>query len=379
MAGPIRGSIEHYFLGTGLGTGSCQSFFVNVYNFFNNNSASLGIQRISYNTGSQATGMEKFRGMNYFDSPNPCGENSWAVFRFMSASIPFDVLIQHAAATACNSAPAIPCLMNATNTTYHFMASVAHSGSGDSTWNGTLKNDGNDVKGSPVWKNAANTFYTPRSNDSTRAGAQGTLKQNMMGMNVTTNGTYRQHIIADYDSFVILLDLAADNSYYAMGYNSYTPTTGLTATVPYFGFCTTALPIVEGTGFGSVDGTANTNGGCAHPSLGVSGSCSCGFDRIGTTFFKSANAQANKAWPIQHFDEFPLFVGIFETPHIGLCGQHSYFLREAYNIATHDTNADGSRAAFGSTTLADIKLTVPWHSGTVPGTGISRTGVQFGT
>lgn len=379
MAGTIRGSIEHYFVGTSMGTGSVQSFFVNCYNFFNDNTASLGLQRIAYNTGSQATGMAKFRGMNYFDQPNPCGNGSFAVFRFLSASIPFDLLIQYTGDVAINNAPGNPALADGANNTYYFCFSIAQNVSGTSVWNGTLLNDGNDKKGTPVWTDTNNTFYIPRSNDSIRTGATRTNKENLTGFSVAQNTTYRQHIIADYDSFVILYDTAADNSYTALGFSNYSPTTNLNSAVPYFGFCeNSSLPINAGGTYGTVAGSGR-NGGIAYPELWISGTCTLSFDRISTTFFQSVTSQPNKTWKVQRFDEFPMFIGCFESPNqLGLVGQHSSFFREAYNIATHDTNGDGTRAVFGTTTLAEVKLTVPWHSGTTPGTGITRSGVQFG-
>lgn len=375
MAGPIVGSIEHYH-GTGLTTGSVQSFFVNCYNFFNNNSASLGIQKIAYNTGSQGTGMEKFRGMNYYDQPLPCGDNAWAVFRFMSASIPFDVLIQYTSTTLCNSAPGNPCLYNGYNSTYCFLVATAHSSSGEQMWNGTTNNNGNDKKSTLVWKNTAGAFYVPRSNDSIRTGGTSTSKQNMFGVNIATNVAYRQHIVADYDSFVILFDSAADNSYELITYGKYTPLLNLTASIPYFGLAD-SIPLTEGAVYGVVAGGAK-QGGIAFPNVLVSGSCSMTIDNLGTYLFKSVDSQPSKIWGPAKYDEFPLFVGAYELPNqAGLCGQHFDLIRSVYNIATHDTNADGTRAVFGNTTLASTKITIPFHSGTTPGTGITKTGVQF--
>jgi hypothetical protein len=112
--------------------------------------------------------------------------------------------------------------------------------------------------------------------------------------------------------------------------------------------------------------------------VAISGTCTVGIDRYGTTFFQNTNAQPNRAFATPMFNEFPLLVGINESPNqIGAVGQTFDFYREAFNVATHDTNGGKTRAAFGTTTLAAIKLTIPWHSGTVPGSGITRTGIQF--
>jgi hypothetical protein len=102
-------------------------------------------------------------------------------------------------------------------------------------------------------------------------------------------------------------------------------------------------------------------------------------DRYGAAFFQNTNAQPNRAFAQNRFDEWPILVGIYESPNqMGAMGQIYDFAREIYNVASHDTNADGTRAAFGTTTVAAIKLTLPWHSGTVPGSGATVAGTQFG-
>lgn len=52
MAGPIVGQVDCY-IGSSFTTGSAQFMFVNCYRFLNDNTGTLGIQRIAYNTGSQ--------------------------------------------------------------------------------------------------------------------------------------------------------------------------------------------------------------------------------------------------------------------------------------------------------------------------------------
>lgn len=383
MAGPIRGSIEHFIDATALTTASVQGFFVNVYNFLNNNTGTLGIQRLAYNTGSQDTGMTTTRAMNYWDQPQPAGQNAFAAFRFLSASVPFDVMIQWAGAATFGAAPGAPGLVFAAATANSFGIAMAQRSDGVTAWNGSTNNNGSDVKGASVWTSSSLTAYYPRSNDPSRAGAHGSLKQNAGGFTALSSIQTRHHIIADYDNLVILYDVGAANQYVMIAFGAYTPMSGLNPTVPYFMVNRNAtLPYVASTQIGTPAGTTDA-GGVSHPSLALSGTCSFGADRLGGTsttfgFFQNTSAQPNKAFSTQRFDEFPLMIGIFESPLVGLVGQHFSFFRETFNIATHDTNSDLTRTCFGTNTVPTIKTTTPWHSGTTPGTGATRTGVQFG-
>jgi len=381
MAGPIAGSVEHYFNGTGLGTASVQVFFVNAYNFLNNNTGSLGIQRLAYHTGAKGTGMVNVRGMNYYDQPEPAGENAFAVFRFLSASIPFDVLIQWAGAGGTGTAPGNPGLVNNAATTNTFSVAFAQRLDMSTSWGGSTNNNGMDAKSTPVWTSSSvsSTYYHPRSNDAVRGGVHAASKQNMMGGNALATAILRHHFIADYDNFIILNDVNGTPSYELYCFCAYTPMSGLSVEAPYFSTFDSALPTAGTTMYGPPAGTT-PGGGIGYPGGGSSGSVAVGFDRIGTTFFQTTLGQPNFAFPTGHWDEMPLIIGLYETTPtniVGMCGQHFELLREVYNIATHDTNADGSRAVMGVATQAAVKLTIPFDTGTTPGSGITRTGVQF--
>lgn len=380
MSGPIRGSIEHYFAGSGQSTGSAQSVFISCFNFLNDNTGTLGIQRLAYNTGSQNTGMGQFRDMNYYDQTNPAGDNAFACFRFSSASNPYEILIQYTGnANSLGTAPGAPALLVGSAPTSVFAIAFGQC-LVSSSWNGTTLNNGNDRKGTPVWVSGSDVAYYPRSNDHRRTGGHAAQKQNMMGVNSFTNVDYRLHMVADYDNFVMLLDQSADTTYMMWAMLKYVPVVDLTASLPYCSFYTQTVPMAVTTVYGAVAGTSTDQGGISFPDLITSGTVSLGSDRIGTTFFQAAAAQPNRMFGTQRFDEYPLYLGGLESPNqVGLAGQHFDFVREVYNIATHDTNLSGTRAVFGgSLTLATTRYTIPWHSGTTPGTGVSRNGIQFG-
>lgn len=199
-----------------------------------------------------------------------------------------------------------------------------------------------------------------------------------MGFSGLTSLNYRMHLVADYDNIVIMIDVNADNSYGAIMFGQYVPLSGTNPQVPYVSIKDTSLPFTAGTQYGTPAGSAAQQGSIGYPDVSISGSCSSGNDRYGTALFQSNLAQPNRAYGTPLYNEFPLLVGLNEQNNqVGATGQMHSFFCEVYNVSTHDTNGAGTRAAFGNTTLATIKLTIPWSSGTVPGSGVTRAGVQF--
>lgn len=381
MSGPIRGSIEHLFMGVGQNSGSCQTFFVNVYNFLNSVTSTLGVQRVAYSTGSRSSGMTSAGGMNFYDQINPAGDNAWACFGFMSASIPWYMLIQWTGTgTSFGTLPGSPALFESSAvSTNAFGVAIAQRVDGGNPWNGSSGSNGNDTKGTPVWHPGTSSLVLhPRSNDAVRVGAHGTNRQNTMGFSINIGSDYRLQQVADYDNIALMFDSGNDNSYGGIIFAQYSALSGANPQVPYVSYKDTTFPLTPSTQYGPIAGNGGTHGGIGYPTVSVSGTCSSGLDRYGNVFFQNTLAQPNRAFAVPMFDEFPMLVGIAEQPNqVGACGQIYDFFREVYNVATHDTNNDGTRAAFGGTTVAAIKLTIPWYSGTVPGSGVSRAGIQF--
>lgn len=391
MAGPIVGSIEHLTSVNGT-TGSIQSQFVNVYRFLLNASSSLGVTRLAYNTGSSPTGLPANRvgAMNYHDEALPAGPNAWAVFRFNNATIPFDVLVQYTPnGTQVNANPASPGLLaGSTQGSIHVVLfAFAQRLDGATAWNGTTLNNGQDAKGSTVWTTGSNvpTFFAPRSNaPGLPQGAFFSARSNMLA--ATTDGgassvTARTSMVADYDNFTLVVDASNDTTYTILHFGKLIPISGSSVDIPYFCFSdrnAVAWPVVA-TAYGSLAGTTTTEGGIMFPVGSASGTLAAGFDRLGTTLFQNVSAQPNRAYSVPTFNEFPLNVGMNEdADHTGLIGQSDGFIRDTYNLQIHDTNAAGTRAVFGGVnTTANIKVSIPWHSGTAPGSGVARSGVQF--
>lgn len=395
MAGPIVGSIEHY-VGTGFVSGSIQSTFISLYRFLLHASASLGISRLAYNTGSSLTGAPLIRAMNYYDETLPAGGNAFAAFRFNNATLPFDMLIQLASSDAALGAgPGGPATgsglaQGSSQTQRAIFYSFCQRLDGVTGWNGTTLNDGNDRKGNPVWNTGSNvpTLLVPRSNSN---GLAVLNKANMLMVPFTNNAdqAMRFSAVADYDNFVSVVDSLNDGTYNITFFGQYTPISGTSPEIPYFGYADRAAAawpqaaVGHGNTAGDMtisygSGQAGVEGGIMFPQASVSGTVAVGFDRLGTVFFQNTNGQPNRSYTVPTFNEFPLNVGVYDNnDRVGLMGQCD-FIREIYNVQIHDTNADGTRAVFGgSTTTAAIKVSIPWHSGTTPGTGVSQKGVQF--
>lgn len=376
MAGPIAGLVE-CFLTTGFASGTTQSFFVSCFNFLYQSRDLLGLSLVAYHTGAKGTGMANARGMGYFDSADPCGTNAFACFRFNSASKPFDLLIQWTdAGTAFGTAPGSPALMNGGAGGNAFGWAVGQRLDGGPAWNGSSGSNGMDTKGTPVWHpGTSSAAYYPRSNDSIRAGTHGASKQNCLGVSVTSNNAYRAHFFADYDTFAYALDISADNSYTVQYITAYTPLSGVNPDLSYCSFGSTVAVTSPATVYGDVAGSLG--GGISYPNLALSGTCACTTDRY-TTIFPAVLTQPNRAYATPQWNEMPIAVAIYETPsQMGMVGQINSFIKEVFNIATHDTNATGTRCVFGDTTVATTKVTLPFHSGTTPGTGLTKGGVYF--
>jgi hypothetical protein len=190
----------------------------------------------------------------------------------------------------------------------------------------------------------------------------------------------RCHFLADDDSIMLLLDPGADGSYRGFYAGVWTPRTSLVTTHP-FAVLSGDLPVSEAWLGGDVNGDAatGTDVGMAVVNSDTGGRV-LGVCRYAEVWQRQPNTQYS---PVS-YNDFPVALAIGEyssvqsSSWVSFLGKFSTnMLREVYNIPTHDTNADLTRAIFGSATLADSQWCVPWDGVTVPGTGITRDGVTF--
>ena len=396
----IHGCIESR-ISSGMGVNAGNEAFVTVYNLFNNLS-SIGVTRIAYNKGNGGTGM------SYWDQGTPPGNDAWALFRFGNATIPFYVLIQGGnnttvtGATYSGYAGCTPCIASSSNSSialgqYGCVAiAVAMRLDGTSPWGGTTVNTGTDTKGSPVWTPGASTLAVfPRTN--ALYGNRATNRDActpviLSGLN---NSSYpdvtmgiRINVLVDENNILFACDSGCDGSYCMFYFGKYIPKTGITSQIPYVmlnNYFVTSAPFLNignnssyyygPTDYSSaVYGAGVGDGGIIHPIASV-GTKSVTVDWCGSLIASQFNP--SKASPfLGRWDLLPPHLVMYEAPYFGTLGTIGFF-KYVVNVETHMLTPDLRNVVLGTGVVNDIKMLVPWDGVTVPGTGISRSGVVF--
>jgi len=380
-----KGSIEHLFAVIPKISGTIQAMFKVTYDFLNSGS-DLGIQRLAYNTGTRPSDCGQ-TGTNFYDQNQPFGDNSWACFRFASASVPFDILIQYSGTgvtfgNTTNDHAKIGGSAAASQNNFGIAVATAFSGStAIDPWNGTTTLSGSDRKGTAVWTSGSATnrlSVFPRSN--AFGGSFVTTNDDMVAFvfQFSTSAPHRYQIVASKDSIYIARDQWDDSAYDKFFYaGSYNPISGSSPTVPFVVWSPLTTNETAGTQIPATTvGTSySTDGGIAHPLFVDTKFLS--IDRL--SYFNQTTAlQPNNSFSPTQYDEFPIYVGMNETTSsYGICGTLD-FVREIYKTNVHDINNVTQRAVLGSdSSVSSIKHSIPWVSGTTPGTGTTRAGVQF--
>lgn len=351
--------------------------------------AACGIQRIAYSTGSSAgNGAAVGNGEGYWNSGNRAGQNAFSVYRFMSASVPFNILIQYVdsgQSVTWGTLPGNPAVLGNGSTGLGFAA--AGKADGTNAWAGTTGSIGRDTKASVVWASGSSTLYVfGRGN--TGGGTYAANKQLTDQMVTIYNGSTftaqtRCHLIVDENNFCFLSYYPGGTQYSMTYFGKYTPRSGTTATFPYVylnserGSAVVPLIILTNT-YGSTAGTATREGAIAHPNPPSSSQTTM---IAGISWYNDSQVVTHQ--PNAHvngqptFEEHPIHVFAYETSYYGYAGYVDW-IKEAYNMNNNSISSDGSRAYFGTDTRAALKVSVPW-SGSVgmPGYRINREGVMF--
>ena len=395
MSGLMRGKVDCYS-NTGNISTQTNEMFKGLYDFF---ASHPNMTLISRNSGMGASSGD----IGYWDSGTRFRWNAWAVFRFeptVARPYPVYIQIQYGESggqgfggTATNPAGNVGFgMMDGGNIygntiAYWGIQCAIGEGGDQNPFKGTM-NAGlpNDTRSSPIWGiptggTAAHVF--PRTNNPGGIASAVTSKHDfaMLGHSETAGTGMRYHYIADDDSLICLFDNNDDNSYHMTYCGLYVPRTGFTPTYPYvmMGSGTSnfgnPLPLsLSEYGNPSLNSLGRRNGGV------VAGATSNGvrnifLDRYQTIL--SQTQQPNQQLAVPEYEEFPIPVYTNETSaglvSIGHLGQLT-FLKETANLSTNDTNAAIMRAAFGSTTLTDVKLMVPWGGGSPPKSTSTRSG-----
>lgn len=257
------------------------------------------------------------------------------------------------------------------------------------------------IKNQLVWTNpgpGTDLFIFPRNN-SGNPGGSGTsgdgsyfgpttpARQNMTAAwSLIYSQTFetRLSIVADDDNMCIMSSINND-TYYMWYHGLYTPKVGLSVPWPEINIGTYAssngLPITSGVDLGSRVGLDPPSNGGVVMQTGFAGSGvrNMQIDRLKYLMDSPiSNLHPNKLPASPTYDEFPVFVYASElTKYYGYLGQVDWF-RELYNVNTYDTDASKNRAFFGGSSLASIKVSIPW-CGNQPSSPTANVVTPWGT
>lgn len=437
----IIGSIDHYITSsifsvnfgdyiTVTGSTYANNMFVVAYNFLNNNTGTLGIERIAYNFGDNGTGM------NFYGESDACGENVWACFRFASADVPFYVLIQstmqhnlgtNSGNTAQNGLVTKYWYQPLPDTfAYEIFKSIfcyqfAQRGDGGNCWNGTTNNDGTDTKGDPVWISGSSGLGVyPLVNNFITGVITGTLSKNYMRsfFNIKTDSSDDPYLSVFLGSHITFNLLADENNFLMFGnYASFKNKihyfgklniltqsySNVYMECPYFylsnyhddiliknslldyfdinNLITNNSLKTQGTIYGSLNGIDNQDGGAlAHSSF--NGAYGIYFDM--PSRHRSNSFYLNYNFNPPRLDTIPLDVWIDNGG--TYAGKTNNFLRlvggnsDRYDVTDDMQYTIIDDNQYGGVSINNIvyqNLLVPWGGGILPGTSTSRSGVQF--
>lgn len=396
MAGPVRGKIDCY-INTGSRYTNNQNLFKNIYDFCLSHPNMSLIARYGGVSGTAAS-------VDYHDGTNPFLSNAWFVFRMNDATLesgaanpyayggtrtyPWYIYCQWCRGDQqnWNAGSSNPSSIDGTTSIGGGSAAVGAQfaipvgttpGTSEVAWNGagTL---GTNTKGSPVWRTTAGTpagfqgsYVFPRS--SSPGGSYNTNRENCISVNFSSSdGPYRQHIIADDDSLVLVTDVDDDGSPFVCYFGLYTLRSGVSMTYPMVCWHDT-IPQAQGTNFGTTTGLFR-QGGIALNTLtdnvrGVQ------FSRLDD--WHNIFSQPNNMFATELYDEWSIPVLVNESPSFfGLVGQID-FVREVYDWSMNDSNTGRTRIALGSNSSQGTKLLLPWNGTAIPRQNFTRAGITF--
>lgn len=399
----VKGLVDFVIGNTSGGnTSASLDTFVALYNFFLNNTTSLGIVPVANNFGLSGSGF------SFLNGPTPPGNNAWACFKYANATMPFYVLIQAATGTnlPLGLAPGNPGMLWGNNTVG--MAGNASQGGlgisfalradGLSPWNGTTTLNGNDIKGLPVWVSGSSQLYVwPRSNGI--SGTHQSLCQNLIPLvfqNNVLKDQYRFQIIGDQNNFVFLqkgnsnvayeglffgqvvMEPSRQIQYPTSAYVCVSRTYPDTQDPPFSpaflasGITFTAPKFV----YGSLTGDQLFEGGVMMPSAS-DGVKICMLDAP-QNMFNFTGYFPNTCFASSTWDLISPLVAAYEYPNsYGTIGKINFF-SFTRDIALNTIETNGTLAVFGGvTTAGQAKIVTPWSGTTPPGVGFSRSGTQF--
>lgn len=248
---------------------------------------------------------------------------------------------------------------------------------------------GNDTRSNPIWGAPAGgvrAHVFPRPNNPGGPTARVAAKDDFAQLAThDSNQMFRYHFLADDDNFVYLADHGDGNNYIGYYCGLFQPRVGLALTYPYtmigsFATSPPTIPFTRATAYGDPTATGSDvrlNGGV------VAGITSNGVRYVAMDRFQSIVSSSNQPTQqttVPEYEEFsmPIYTaetafGIIGVGHLG----EIRFVRESANLATNDTNASLTRAAFGASNATGVKLMVPWGGPEAPKASSTRQGVSW--
>jgi hypothetical protein len=357
-----------------------QETFINCKQFFD--ALVVAGYGVIYASNYGDTGGTPGTGWDFHDGANPAKENAWFVFEWaLSASRPGGgadlgkvyTLVQWASDSVFGSAPGNPGKISGADANGIAFQTVFLE-DGTSPWGGTSAANGADTKGATVWSGAGGLHVLDKSCAS--GGSFAANRENMLAAFSGVGATGgRVHFLADEDNFLMLWDYNNLGQYAFYYAGLYSPHSHVTVSYPMIAICHNAiLPLQISNVYGTTTGTGTREGAMMSSDSAGPAEAAFSFDRL-QSILGIAAQQPNPQSATQ-FDETDLCPYFTDLPMYGWPGKVN-FIREAYNVATHEANAALTRASFGSNVTASIKITAPWGSVSPPGTGVSRTGRSF--
>lgn len=368
MAGTLHGSIEHLVTNTAAaGTRDC---FAAIVNFFDSR-----FTRIASQAGSGFTGSASLALPGYTGDANASGENAFGVWRWSRADgINLYLLVQWRSSSAFGTSPGNPGTLPQGG---NIGISLAARVDGTSPWAGGTANAGADSKGATVWTPGASTLVVwPRVNGP--SGSTATNKEGC-GALVSTTPNGRLQMLLDDDVLFVTHDSGNDGSYNNVFWLApYTARSGVspTATTKLACLCSTTQPVDLVSTVGSLAGSASfEGGGCVLAADGCRSLVHTSLDGV------LATTQQPNIIASSEYDIVPIWLRAADSTvptRFGLYGQLAEAdLAFVHNVAVHDTNTAKTRAVFGTSTLGSLKFLTRWDGTTTPGSGVTRTGIQF--
>lgn len=405
---------------------SMNESFVSLHNFLSSSEcSSLGVERIACNYGLNGNGFD------YWDLSGTCGENAWAVFRWKNAYNQFYMLMQFSSNAVFGSSPGNPA---STSTSFQngLSFSFAFTNNGTNPWGGTIFNNGQDVKSTPVWVgNDENVLVFPRSNSvggqdsATRSGMVSLLTKE--SLTKTYNALINEkfygkrsilHFVVSKNDFIGIFDSGGMGSHSVLYFGKYETLSEITgSTAPYCMLYSDQTTAANFTAFGqyytygsktllnsnliSDNIGANLNGGITNPKRNQVGSLMTGYIGFSsssflgqkTSFATNYSGLGNSTMyfnttinngglelmkiPLGWQEKFTNSSSEFYPIPPTVVGKLS-FIRAVNSIQSSAKLSNGKWLVIGSSANSTYKFAIPWSpSYNGPYYTNSRTGVKI--